>query len=450
MLILHFKNFIRSRLAVTGLAVVLGAGIVSLFIGREHLRERQNDVARVAQIQREHIRHNVKVLNGEMGLLLYYLRFGLVNQTHPLNALSIGQRDVNPSIQRVTIRNLENQKYDTDLFNPTNLQAGNLDLGFVLIYLFPLLVIAFTYNVLSEEKEGSTWKLILAQSNGAVRLLVQKFAVRAAAVFAALAGLLVLAAGLLSLPLDAEFLAAVLLSVLYVLCWFAISFWVVSWQKSSGTNAVSLLSGWLLLTVLVPGAVNSYLSHAYPVPEALATAVKQREGYHEKWDMDKGVTMDKFYAHYPQYRQYPLPDKQFSWLWYYAMQQMGDDEARQEAAALRAKLWQRENASQFIACFFPTLHAQHQMSTLAGAGLANHLRFLDHTTRVHEELRLHFYPKIFGEAPINEENWEAFRVAFFSEDRAVNWVALLLPLVSLTGLFAGMSSLNLRKLRPSD
>ncbi|WP_228426044.1 hypothetical protein [Chryseobacterium carnipullorum] len=61
--------------------------------------------------------------------MLYYLKFGLVNQTDHLNALSIGQRDVNPSIQNLTIRNLEGQKYDTDLQNPVSLLLGSLDLG---------------------------------------------------------------------------------------------------------------------------------------------------------------------------------------------------------------------------------------------------------------------------------------------------------------------------------
>jgi ABC-2 type transport system permease protein len=430
--------------------VVLGAGILSLFIGREHLRKKQNDVVQAEHVQREHIRHTVQAVTSQMGLLLYYLRFGLVNQTDPLNALVIGQRDVNPSIQRVTIRNLENQKYDTDLYNPANLLAGNLDFSFVLVYLFPLLIIAFTYNLLSEEREGGTWQLILAQRGGALSLLVQKFAVRAAVVFAALAALLVLAAGLLSLPPDEELLAVVLLSVLYLLCWFAISFWVVSWQKSSSTSAVSLLSTWLLLTIVVPGAVNSYLSHTYPVPEALATAVKQREGYHEKWDMDKQVTMEKFYAHYPQFRKYTLPDKSFDYLWYYAMQQMGDDDASTEAQQMQARLWQREKASGLIACFFPTLHAQHQMSTLAGAGLANHLRFLEHTTGFHEKLRLHFYPKIFEKTPVTDENWDAFQVAFFSEDRTINWMSLLLPLTGMIGLFAAAGLLHFQKLRLTD
>ena len=117
---------------------------------------------------------------------------------------------------------------------------------------------------------------------------------------------------------------------------------------------------------------------------------------------------------------------------------------------MQDKLWQREKASQFIACFFPTLHAQHQFNALAQADLANHLRFLDHTTGFHEKLRLHFYPKVFEGAPVKDENWDAFGVALFSEDRPINWMSLLLPLTGMIGLFAAAGLLNLRQLRPAD
>ena len=50
----------------------------------------------------------------------------------------------------MTIRALEGQKYDANLTNPANLLLGNLDFSFVLIYLFPLLIIAFTYNIIAE------------------------------------------------------------------------------------------------------------------------------------------------------------------------------------------------------------------------------------------------------------------------------------------------------------
>lgn len=450
MFTLQLKSFLRSKIAITGLTIILLAGITSIFIGKQHIQKQENSITRTQQFQQEHIQRNVQFFNKETGLLLYYLRFSLVNEMHPLNGLSIGQRDVNNSIQNVTIRNLENQKYDTDLFNPSNLLAGNLDFSFVLIYLFPLLIIAFTYNLLSEEKEGGTWKLVSIQSSNPFKILIQKSAIRAMVVFAAMALLFVLASVVLSLPFDHRFLAVTGISSLYLLSWFAISFWVVSLQKGSSMNAVILLITWMLLTIILPGAANSYISNKYPVPEAMATAVAQREGYHEKWDIDKKITMDKFYAHYPQFRKYPLPEQQFSWLWYYAMQQMGDDDAMQEAKAMQTRLWQREKVSECIAYFIPTLHTQHQLNTIAQSGLSNHLQFLDSTSKFHEKMKLYFYPKIFEEASVSNENWENFRVQYFSGECSIKWMPGLLPLILLTALFAVLSWVNLRKQLKTD
>jgi ABC-2 type transport system permease protein len=445
MFVLLLKSFLRSRIAIVGLAVVLLAGIISIYIGKQYIQKQKSSITKTEHFQQEHIERNVQFYNKETGLLLYYLRFSLINTPHPLNALSIGQRDVNSSIQSVTIRNLENQKYDTDLFNPFNLLTGNLDFAFVLIYLFPLLIISFTYNLLSEEKEGGTWQLLLAQSANPAKMLMQKLAIRAIVVLSALTTLLLLASLILSLPFDSSLLATIAISVLYLLVWFAISFWVVSLQKRSSTNAVLLLSIWMLLTVIIPGAANNYITGKYPVPEALSTVVEQREGLHEKWDIDKKVTMDKFYAHYPQFRKYPLPDKEFSWLWYYAMQQMGDDDAREQAVQMRGKLWQREKVSRLLAYFVPTLHAQHQLNTIARSGLRNHLQFLDSTTKFHEKMRLYFYPKIFEDTPVINENRKAFTVEYFSEHIQIRWLSMLAPVILLTGLFVAISWWNFRR-----
>jgi ABC-2 type transport system permease protein len=180
---------------------------------------------------------------------------------------------------------------------------------------------------------------------------------------------------------------------------------------------------------IVPAVANNYLVNQYPVPEALATTIKQRKAYHEKWDIEKGVTMEKFYAHYPQYRKYPLPDKNFSWLWYYAMQQMGDDESRPESESMKQKLSQREDAAALISRFIPAMHAQHQLNNIAQSGLCNHIQFLDSTTRFHEKLRLHFYPKIFENHPVRAVDWKAYDVQYFSMNNKIDWVMICMPLV---------------------
>lgn len=440
MFLLLCKKFFRSRIALIGLSVVLLAGIISIVIGRQHIQKQQNSIAQTRHFQQEHIERNARFFHKEIGLLLYYLRFSLANQPHPLNALSIGQRDVNNTIQSVTIRNLEGQKYDTDLFNPANLLTGNLDFSFVLIFLLPLLIISLTYNLLSEEKEDGTWKLVATQSRRPVKMLLQKMAIRILAVLAVLLILFLLAATALSLPLDSSFLATLLLSLLYVLTWFAICFWIVSLQRKSNTNAVALLSIWLLLTVVLPGAANNYITTRYPVPEAMATILEQREGYHAKWDMDKRTTMQPFYKHYPQFSHYGTSDTISSWLWYYAMQQAGDDEAHTQALQMQHKLWQRERASGWLASFIPTLHTQYQFNALARAGLGNHLQFLNSTTRFHERLRLHFYPAVFENAAVSAQNWKAFDMAYFAEQYHLSWWRLLLPLLLTIILFTILTS----------
>lgn len=445
MLTLAYKRFIRSAGVKIGLLLLLVAGLTSLLVGNQFLNRQRKNAAEISTYQRQEIARNVQYHPDEIGLLLYYVRFSLVNQTVPLNGLSIGQRDVNPSIQSVTIRALEAQKYDADLNNPTNLLLGNLDFSFVLIYLFPLLIISFGYNLLSDEKERGTWTMVAVQSQHLFSLIRQLFLIRISLIVSVLLILLMGAVLALSIPPDVAFWAFGATAVLYLLFWFAVCFWVVSLHKKSSVNALLLLAIWVGLLIVLPAGVNNYLISSYPVPEALATTISQRKGYHEKWDMPQKTTVDKFYAHYPQFSTYPLPNKTFSWLWYYAMQQMGDDESAKQAGELRQKLGQRDAASRAIARFIPTLHTQLQLNELAKAGLGNQIRFLDETTRFHERKRLYFYPRIFSNAPVLAQRWDAHPVETFSDNSPTDYPQLFAPLLLAVGLFGGLGWRNFRR-----
>lgn len=444
MLNIAFKNFIRSRSVLLGLLFLLVTGVISLCIGRQFLDKQQQHLHDVQAWQQEHIQRNVGFHDKEIGLLMYYLRFSLVNETHPINGLSIGQRDVNPSVKSLNIRNLEAQQYDTDLYNPTNLLLGNLDFSFVLIYLFPLLIISFTYNTLSGEKEQGTWPLLSLQAGKPGKLILRLFALRGAVLLALYIVLVLLAIPLLGLPLDSSLLAFVIVGVLYLLFWLAASWWVMSWQKSSPVNAISLLAIWVVLTMVSPAAINNYLINRYPTPEALETAVEQRRGYHDKWDQAQSLAMEPFYRHYPQFSHYGVP-KDRGWLWYFAAQQMGDDEARATSEQLREKLRSRESAGESIAWFIPSLHTQWQLNGLAQAGLGNYLQYLDRAAQFHETNRLHYYPLIFENRPVSDENWAAVTVTDFAAPRVIDWLRLTLPLVLSVVLLSLLSVFNNRK-----
>jgi ABC-2 type transport system permease protein len=445
MLVLLFKNFIRSRGTKIGLLFLFLICFISLLIGKQFQEKQAKNVQEAILYQKEHIAKNVNFHQDDLGLLLYYLKFSLVNKSFPVNSLAIGQRDVNPSIQSVTIRGLEGQKYDAELNNPNNLLLGNIDFSFVLIYLFPLLIIAFSYNLISEEKESGTWKIVVTQSQNTFLYILKLFYIRILSLTLLLTIVLAIAAFLLNIPLNISFLTFYGISVLYLLFWFAVCFFLVSLQMNSNFNAVILLTTWLFLIIILPALINTYIVNKYPIPEALELTVKQRNAYHEKWDMDKQETLDKFYTHYPQFKNYLLPDKEFSWLWYYAMQQMGDDESAKESGALESKLEQRNQSSQQIAQFIPTLHAQMQLNEIARADLGNQLLFLKETKQFHEKLRLHFYPKIFDDEAVNKQKWDNFKVETFSDKSKINLKKTFLPLVIFNFILLFLGWLNFRR-----
>lgn len=441
---LLFLQFIRSKTTIIALALIFTVGIISLFIGKQFLLKQEKAIAAATKFQQEHIKRNIHFHQDDFGLLMYYLRFALINQPEQLAGLSIGQRDVNASVQSVTIRALEAQKYDTDLNNPYNLLSGNLDLSFVVIYLFPLLIIAFTFNLLSEEKEGGTWQLVTTQSASPIKYLLAKLSVRAVIVVIVLALLLLLSIPILSIQWNETFMLFTATCICYLIFWIALCFLFVTVKKSSGFNALALLSSWVLLTVLLPAGVNNIITNKYQVPEALQTIIKNRDGYHKKWDVDKNITMNKFYELYPQFKRYSLPDKTFSWLWYYAMWHMGDHDAMQDAQEMRSKLLQRENASRTVASFIPTMHSQLQVNDIAKTSMLNHITFLDSTTTFHEKTRLYFYPKIFENADVKSEDWEKFRPEYFSDCNKVNWGKTLLPLFIAISFMLLLSCINFK------
>jgi ABC-2 type transport system permease protein len=444
--ILLLKNFLRSKGLMTGLMILFVAGLISLNIGKHFLDKNKEIIEKTAHYQQESIAKNVEFHPKEIGLLLYYVRFGLVNEMSNLTGLAIGQRDINPSLQSVTIRNLEEQKYATDLMNPMFQMLGNMDFSFVLIYFFPLIIIAFCFNLISEEKEEGTWSLVLSQVGNPLKMLGTKIIIRLVSVLLILVLLLIIAKFYLAIPFDLTFFAFILTSILYITFWFALAWLVASFHKNSSQNALILLLSWVSLTIVVPAGINALTVNLYPVPEAFSTVLESRDGYHNKWDEPKEPTVAKFHQHYPQFSQFKHPEgKDYSWLWYYAMQQMGDDEAAKDALAFKEKLKKRNAFSSKAGMFFPSIHAQLSLNALSLSDMDNYLNFIETLESFHEQKRLYFYPKIFTEAEVSDENWEKLEIEVFKNSLEINWIKILFPIFFMSLMCIIWAKNNLKK-----
>lgn len=443
---LLFKSFFRTKIFWLSLVMLVTVGLISILIGKQYLVKQEKAIVAAQEFQEESIKRNLEYHADDLGLLLYYLRFTLIKKPTNISAISIGQSNVNPSLQAITIRGLEGQKYDTDFENPSMLMSGNLDLGFVIIYLFPLVLIAMTFNLYSEEKELGTWRMLAAQTSGKSVFLFKKLTVRILFVIIVLMFLMFMASILLQIPMNQNFKAIFLQSILYLLFWSALCLWIVSLLKNSSFNALALISIWVVLTILLPAMVNNYVLNQYQVPEALDAMVEQRDGYHKKWDLEKSATMTGFYEAYPQHIKYPVPEDEFSWVWYYGMQHMGDLAAKNKSIEMRKKIMLRNTVSKKVALFVPTIHAQLSFNNLAGTDMVSHLNFLKELTEYHENLRLNFYPKIFEDNTADTIDWETHNAKFYSSKRSFNWGHQMLPTLIIILTIAIFGVFNLRRL----
>jgi ABC-2 type transport system permease protein len=79
--------------------------------------------------------------------------------------------------------------------------------------------------------------------------------------------------------------------------------------------------------------------------------------------MDKQETLDKFYTHYPQFKNLSFTGQEFSWLCIMRCNKWAMMN-RQRIATLESKLEQRNLVNKF-AQFIPTRHAQMQLNEIA-------------------------------------------------------------------------------------
>lgn len=442
---LLIKQLFRSKGLIIGLFILFVLGILSIQLGKDFVDRQEQIIELTEQSQEEHIQRHVEYIEGHIGLLLYYIKFGFANHSSALSGLSIGQKDIRQAAQLVNIRNLEEQKNTHEFLNPFFQLLGNLDFSFVLIFLFPLIIIALCYNLWSEEKESGRWSLLTVQSPKPMNIIMSKLVLRLFVLLLLLLILLIIAILYMDIPLDESVFSFAGLSLLYICFWFSLSWWVISIGKSSRQNAIILLTFWISLAFILPAVVNNAVAYLYPIPEAYDTTLESRDGYHTKWDQPKDPTIEKFKKLYPEYKKYNHPEEaSFSWLWYYAMQHLGDAESLEARKAMKEKLHKRNELTKRIAYFVPSIHTQLGMNAICRTDMTNYLKYMEALESFHEKLRVSFYPQIFEATPIKSQNWSQYELDHFTDQRGIN-LLLFLPLVLINIILLILTQISFRR-----
>nr|WP_083434472.1 ABC transporter permease subunit [Sphingomonas sp. Y57] len=362
----------------------------------------------------------------------------------PTAAIAIGQSDVLPSYLKVQWKPMFKQSNTDELENPKNLAIGAFDLSFVLIYLYPLLIIALSYNILSSERENGTQALLLSQPVSVGQFVLGKILLRGAiiiglAVGISIVGLLIanpeiIVAGDLWRVLV---LAVVLLA--YGVFWFGLAVLVNAFGKRSSANALALMGIWIALVLIVPACLNLIAKVAHPLPSRIEMVQALRRG-------DRVAETQSNFSR--SYRSDLLRKSEEEALAasnadFYAkvlpLEEKGEAIARPIFTEFRQQKHAQQAFTENLKFLSPAIIAQTALSELANQSSANFEAFNAQVEAYHEKWRQYFLPAVMTNRLLTREEFLAIpRFRYQPESNGVVAKRLLGDLFGLI-LFAGLA-----------
>jgi ABC-2 type transport system permease protein len=356
----------------------------------------------------------------------------------PLAPLAVGSSDLYPYYARVSMRSKQSFIVNDEIENPHNLLAGRFDLSFAIVFVYPLLILALTYNLVSAEREQGTMALLMSQPTSTRRILLTKLAVRALLVVALTAALLLAVVVGVGVNVAAPGAMAglsmwVAVVLAYGAFWFGAAVAVNAMGKSSATNALALLGCWLLVVVLIPSLYAAAVTTWYPAPSRVALTTELRE-VSDRAAAQGDTAVGQFLADHPEMAATGVLSTSNTWGRTIALQERTNDAMRTTYAAFDSALAVQQAVAARFRFFSPAMVVQDALHDVAGRGTQRFRDYDAQLDRYHRAWQAFFFARIFAERPFTAQDFAQLPTFTYREARTGTvagrvGIALLLVLV---------------------
>ncbi|MBT0607371.1 DUF3526 domain-containing protein [Aequorivita echinoideorum] len=335
--------------------------------------------------------------NNPMVVGNYYPRLAAM-PSHNFTFIATGQSDMYSHYKKPAVSRSGFMEDYTEMTSPIQLLFGSFDLAFVIVYLLPLLIIAFSYDILSAEKESGSLRLLAAQPIRIENWVLQKLGLR----FFWLSVLVILAMlviffifGLNPFVSIKLLLGLIGITIVYMLFWFAVAFLVNVWVGSSARNAVSLLGFWIFFVLLIPSVLNQLGSSLYPMPSR-ALMINQIRTLQADATKRQDEILDNYLRDHPEYAINDSTQQRTFWHSYFASENL----VRQELAPVLENYdLQLEKQQEWISYFkwiSPAIITQESITKMAGTSTSDYGNFRKQVEGFSETWRNHFVPYLYN------------------------------------------------------
>ena len=419
----ELKQLLRSRwIQLLSVVLLLLFGF-SAFNGLQKVEKRIEDIAAVKSEVQENDAMMLKLLDSvERGMEVsaspwtiptspmavgnYHPRM-VVMEPQSMAFIATGQADLFTHHVKPTVYGDDLSLNFTEMTSPVQLLFGSFDLAFVIVFLLPLLIIAFSYNVLSAEKESGSLRLLAAQPIGIQNWVLQKLALRffwlAVLVLFALTTVL-LVFGINPFAELTLYLGVLGLVLVYILFWFALSFLVNLWIGSSSKNAVAMLGLWVVFVLLVPSVLNQLGNTLYPMPSRTLMINEMRTMKAEVTKRQDEI-LDNYLRDHPEYALNDTTQQRGFWHRYMASQKLIKKELSPVVNDYEEQLQKQQDWIGRFKWISPAIIAQESFNQMAGTSTQDYENYRKQVVDFASTWREHFMPFLYNNQNFSQQDY---------------------------------------------
>lgn len=347
------------------------------------------------------------------------------------------QRPVSATVNSNT--RLDTLFKNTETGSALSASLGTLDLTWIAVVLFPLLIIALTHDLLAAERDAARLGLLRAQAGSLGKLIARRLAIRAS-----LPLVIVTVGALAAAALGAG--AAVIASwwlivCLYLVLWSVVGAFVSVRASTAQSSAAILLLLWLGFVVLLPSIVTLTVERLAPVPSRLSQVTTMREvqlGLQQR----TAELLDRFLTDHPELSG--ASRSGFARSSFVAQRETEEQLAPVMARHARMRREQGAWASG-LSWISPPMLLHASLTHLAGTDGARHEAFVGQANEFAGQWREHLRERLFLDRMLSPEELAALPRFTFKEPAGFSRAAVaIVYLVVLIGVMVALLSRSLR------
>jgi ABC-2 type transport system permease protein len=375
----------------------------------------------------------------------------------PLPLLAVGQSDLTPAFESVSLWRLQTPTdARAEIENPSRLLAGRFDLAFVLVWLFPLFLLALAYDLLAGDRESGTLRMVLSRGVSPWKWLAVRALARAAPILVlALAATWMSASwgGAAADTSNARLVYACVVVAAYGVFWLAIAALVNGFARSSAAAATAVGAAWVTVVLVIPTLLNVVVESLHPMPSRAELVASAREASGDAERRGNEV-LNSFYRDHPELAP---PGMQID----FAQRILAvQDEIRESMDPVRRRfdgqLAKQQALVELWRFASPAIAAHEALTDLAGTGYWRHRAFRDQVEGFKQTVYDFYSPRIHKNRPLTKSDVAELPRFVFAEEPVERWssrvtlsIAGMLALALLAASLAA-SRLSARKLAASS